>query len=773
MKLRAKFILFFTILFASLATLGALYFNYSVRKSFKEQILNNLSVLTEENESTYFAFTGQLRTLTINWSSDNYIKELAEKIVDQSLSPTARAKASDDFGVYLRDKKMLYNKSVAIVDVLDDQGIVVASNQNERIGVDEGEEEREHGMHYFSKTINADFGEAFVRGIVFEEDESTEPMSHVTTRLFSTKLDAEGKFIPLPAVLLVHFVSLTQLADILQGLNKLEDNKLTGKGFIQSFETSDTYLVNSNRLLVTPTRLEPNVTYTTHISTAPVEECLQNGKEITGEYLNYRGSPVFGVSMCLVEDGLVLIKEIETWEAYKLFTLLWQGTISYGGIVFMTIIIATFLTARSLLHRIRIVTSAAEKVAHGDFTAYASFRGNDEISILATTFNTMTAKLRDLYRNLEDKVAKRTKLLKLDKAKIEALLQSIGEGIISTDEQGKVIKVNHAAEKMLGRKEYELLGKMFTEIVPAYNEKGEVIHNEARALSIVLARGAPPTPFLASFARKDGTRFPVSVLVSPVIFEGSLIGATAAIRDTTKEKEIEKMRLDLLSLASHQLRTPLSGTKWLIETLRKGIHGPLNKEQDEYIEEIYKINERMTGLVSDMLSALRIESGMESFQTEAVSVSSLFDALSSTMTPVAQAKQIFLRFNTEESATLATARELLRNILESFISNAITYSPAGTEVSVDIKNDPTSVTFSVTDHGIGVPKDEQAGIFSRFYRASNARTANTRGSGLGLYIASVLAEKIAGKVYFVSEEGKGSTFYVWVPKEVNKNSSNG
>lgn len=762
MSLRTKFILFFTILFASLATLGALYFNYSVRKSFKEQILNNLSVLAEENESTYFAFTGQLRTLATNWSSDNYIKELAEKIVDQSLSSTTRAKATDDFGTYLRDKKMLYNKSVTIVDILNDQGIVIASNRNDRIGVDEGKEEREHGVHYFSKTINADFGEAFVRSIVFEEDESTEPMFHVTTRLFSTKLDAEGKFIPLPAVLLVHFVSLQQLSDILQGLNKSEDNRITEKGFIRSFETSEAYLVNSNRLIVTPTRFEPNVTYTTHISTTPVEECLQNGKDVIGEYLNYRGLPVFGVSMCLVEDGLVLIKEIEMEESYKLFSILWQRTIIYGGIFFTVIIIATFIATRSILRRIRIVTSAAEKVTHGDFTAYASFQGNDEISVLATTFNTMTAKLRDLYRNLEYRVAQRTKLLKLDKAKIEALLQSIGEGIISTDEYGKVIKINHSAEKMLQWKEDEILGKMFTETIPAYDEKGEVIPPADRALPIVLTRGVPTT-LLASFARKDGSRFPVSVLVNPVILEGNLVGATAAIRDITKEKEIEKMRLDLLSLASHQLRTPLSGTKWLIETLRKGIHGPLNKEQDEYIEEIYKINERMTGLVSDMLSALRIESGMESFQVEAVSVSSLFDALSVTMTPLAQAKQIFLRFNTEESATLETARELLRNILESFISNAIVYSPAGTEISVDVKNEPASITFSVTDHGIGIPKDEQSEIFSRFYRASNARVANTRGSGLGLYIASVLAEKIGGKVSFVSEEGKGSTFFVHVP----------
>lgn len=765
MKLRTKFILFFTLLFISLAIFTAIYFNYQIQASFKEQILNNLRIIAEKNESTYFAFIGQLKTLTINWSSDNYIKELAEKIVDQSLSSASRAKAVDDFGIYLRDKKILYNKSVIIVDIINDQGIIVASNRKERIGIDEYKEETEHNTHYFSKTINAGFGEAFVRSIVFEEDESKEPMFHVTTRLFSTKLNAEGNFIPLPAVLLIHFVSLPQLVNLLWGENEPVPNRLTDEGFMQSFKTSDIYIVNKDRLLVTPTRFEPNFTYTTHISTMPVEECFQNGREMTGEYINYRGSPVFVSAMCLIDDGLVLIKEISTKEAYELFNSLQQKTIALGSIFFAIIIIITLFIMYKLVHRIDLVSIAVKKISHGDFAVKVPDGGSDEISELAKSFNIMTLKLRDLYQNLEHKVVERTRLLKLDKAKIEALLQSIGEGIIATNEHGNITKINHAAEKMLKWEEGEVLGKIFTEIIPAYNEKGEIIPQNDRALSITLARGVPAS-LLASFERKDGTRFPVSALVTPIIFEGRLVGATAAFRDVTKEKEIEKTRHDFLSLASHQFRTPLSGTKWLIETMQRGIIGKLTDKQKRYIDQLYIINERMIKLVSDMLGVLRLNADTAGINLEFFSVAEFYNDFALSVEIIAKTKGIQIKklFDDRKALVVYADRELLKTILECFISNAINYSSAGQEVIFDAKEDNGNVVFSVKDFGIGIPEEEQNRIFEQFYRASNAKLADPEGNGLGLHISRTLARKMGAEISFESEKGKGTIFYLQVPQ---------
>lgn len=767
MKLRSKFILFLSILFVFLFAVAFVYVYSFVRTSFKDQTLNNLFVLSEEKEATYFTFLKQLKTVGSNWSSDFYIKELSEKIVDQSLPSTVRTKAVHDFSSYLRDKKMRYDASVIMVDLLDERGIVVASSREDRIGLDEGAEEREHQAIYFSKAIMADFGQAFARNLVIEKDEFPNPMFHITTRMFSNTLNEEGVFAPLPAVLLVHLDSLPLLTDLLRGtVKETTEEALTNTGFIQNFKTSDIYLVNKNRLLVTPTRIQETPDFQTYITTEPIEKCFKNGsEEFIGEYVNHYGVRVFGASMCLPNEEIVIMNEISTIEAYEFFNALLAKSIVAGIFIFFSITIVVFLVIRAPFRKISLIADAAGRVARGDFTANIPAKGTDEFSMLAEAFNIMTGRLQKLYRSLETKVSERTLQLKQSVTETEALIGSIGEGIIATDNKGTIIKANRITEKMFGWRADELIGRAFHEALPAYNEKGDpILMKDDVVLSVILTNTS--TALTALLVKKDGTQLPVSMIVTPVILGNRTIGTIASMRDITKEREIEKMRIDLLSLASHQLRTPLSGTKWLIETLRKGIHGSLTKEQDEYLEEIYKINERMTGLVSDMLSALRIENGLDSFTRETVSVSSLFDAIEELMIPAARKKNIVIRFTKrEQDISLTTARELLRNILESFISNAIVYSPQGTEVIVDVTEDKETVIFSVKDFGIGIPKKEQKDIFSRFYRASNARVVNTRGTGLGLYMSSMLSKKIGARVGFESEEGKGSTFFLWVPKE--------
>jgi two-component system phosphate regulon sensor histidine kinase PhoR len=239
-------------------------------------------------------------------------------------------------------------------------------------------------------------------------------------------------------------------------------------------------------------------------------------------------------------------------------------------------------------------------------------------------------------------------------------------------------------------------------------------------------------------------------------------------RDITKEKELEETRKNLLSLASHQLRTPLSGTRWLIETLKKGLKGSFNKDQEEYLDEIYKINERMTELVHDMMGILRIEGDVTQVQKKLTSTDAVLNALLDTLEGAIKSKQIVLRLPENSNYMINTDPLILRNILESLVSNAINYSATGSEVIISIKKNSTQLVFSIKDFGIGIPKKEQRQIFERFYRASNAKTFDTNGTGLGLYITSMLAKKIGVLLSFESEEGVGTTFYVHVPYSVTE-----
>ena len=360
------------------------------------------------------------------------------------------------------------------------------------------------------------------------------------------------------------------------------------------------------------------------------------------------------------------------------------------------------------------------------------------------------------------------------KAKNEALLESIGEGVIAVDARGKILFVNHAFEELLGWKQNEVVGKLMVEVVPREDEAGNPIPFKESILSQVLA-GKKVTTTTAIlpvfyFVRKNKTRFLVSIVVTPVIIDNNIIGAIEIFRDITKEKEQEKLRTDFLSLASHQLRTPLSGIKWLIETMQKGLTGKIEKKEKEYLDQIYQVNERMIQLVSEMLGVLRLESESGPIKKEKVLISNLYKDISITMTVAAKSRKIILHsaLKDHKLAAVETNQEILKNILECFISNAINYSKNGQEVVLDAKEEPDAVVFSVKDSGIGIPKEEQKGIFERFHRGSNAKNLRPGGTGLGLNIARMLAEKIGAAISFESKENKGSTFYLRLPKVNDK-----
>ena len=353
------------------------------------------------------------------------------------------------------------------------------------------------------------------------------------------------------------------------------------------------------------------------------------------------------------------------------------------------------------------------------------------------------------------------------RAKDEALLASIGEGLVAVDKNGKTIVVNLAAEKMLGWKVEEMIGKTFFEFARLEDKEGKIIPLHERPVEMARASGTTTTTTAEYYyVRKDGTKLPVSIAATPVMVAGKNIGAVEVFRDITREKEIEKLRVDFLSLASHQLRTPLSGTKWLIETMQRGVIGAITSKQKGYLDEIYNINERMIKLVFDMLNVLRLESGVVSPKNELVSVSMLFEELQTMMAAAAKNRGVLLRnaLKDHRKFEMETDFQMLKNILETFVSNAINYSMPGQEVILDVKEETTNIVFFVQDSGIGIPKEEQKIIFERFYRGSNAKALKPDGTGLGLYIASLLADKIGAKILFESEEGKGATFYLRIPR---------
>lgn len=401
-----------------------------------------------------------------------------------------------------------------------------------------------------------------------------------------------------------------------------------------------------------------------------------------------------------------------------------------------------------------------------------------------------TSELKEAYATLEKKVRDRTQSLEdanlaiqnviedlnaeksnseMIRAKEEAMLLSIGDGLLACDEKRRIILMNKSAERMLGWKSAEVIGKDFSNIVVAQNEKGEVVPLAQRPLSTALSFSATTAITVADptyfYMRKDKTRFPVSILVTPIILNGKVIGAVDAFRDITHEKEVDRAKSEFVALASHQLRTPLTSISWYSEMILSGDAGVITPGQKKYFDRIYEGNKRMIELVDALLNVSRIEIGTFKISPEPIDIVIIAKNAIDEQKEKIVAKRIkFTKRLGNNIPMLHADPELLRMVFQNILSNAVKYTPSGGEVRFTISfSAKRGVTVKISDTGFGIPKAQQNQIFTKLFRADNVRLKDIDGTGLGLYIAKSVVDNSGGKIWFKSEENKGSTFYVMFP----------
>lgn len=401
MKLRSKFILFFTFLMAILIASMIFYLNSYFKHYFKTSTLNNFQVLAELSEGSYLSFINTLKIRTVDWSSDRYIRKTVEDILKTPIKD--RQLLVRELNEYLKSEKIIYNPNVLIIDILDKDGIVLASSRDNRLGVDEKKEELEKGVNKFSEAIKADFGQSFATAVVSEEDEHADPMIHITTRIFSAKTYSTGLLAPLDAVMIIHFINTERLRDILIGNLQKEKDKISINSLTEHYKTMDVYLVNKDRLMITPSRFGQDVILKQKVETEPVKACLEEGREIKGEYLDYQGKTVLGASMCLKTDGLVLILEAESQEIFTPIKDISQFLILIGLITSVLIFIGIIFLSNWLLSGLKMIINVAEKVSNNNFKERVRLNSKDEIGYLAKVFNRMLDSLEGHYKNIDAK----------------------------------------------------------------------------------------------------------------------------------------------------------------------------------------------------------------------------------------------------------------------------------------------------------------------------------------------------------------------------------
>ncbi|MDB5184425.1 MAG: hypothetical protein JWN38_233 [Candidatus Saccharibacteria bacterium] len=352
------------------------------------------------------------------------------------------------------------------------------------------------------------------------------------------------------------------------------------------------------------------------------------------------------------------------------------------------------------------------------------------------------------------------------RAQAEALFNSIGEGAIATDEFGRITRINPIALGMLGYKERELLGEWFPKKIVALTDQDTPVNLIDRPITKAFLTGKSATEKMF-YRKKDGTVLPVIITVSPILLADRPIGAIEVFRDITLEEEVDRMKSEFISLASHQLRTPLSAIKTYSHMLVDGYMGEVTPAQKKSLRTIITATNRMNELISTLLNITRIESGTINIVPKTLKIERACEEVIKELSLAAADKEISMTLSQKGrgTTTVKTDNLILKEIISNLVSNAIKYTNEGGAIRIEVQGRPRDVLVAIHDNGWGIPKASHDQVFSKFFRAQNTVKRETTGTGLGLYLVKGLLERLNGEIWFESAEGKGTSFYFTLPKE--------
>ncbi len=225
---------------------------------------------------------------------------------------------------------------------------------------------------------------------------------------------------------------------------------------------------------------------------------------------------------------------------------------------------------------------------------------------------------------------------------------------------------------------------------------------------------------------------------------------TGVAQDVSKHRELNQAKTDFVTIASHQLRTPLSIIKWYVDYLVMGDAGPLNEEQEKYLKEVYKSNERLIELVNALLDVSRIDVGTFCIDPEPTDIIERAEAALKPFAAEIEAKKINMIKEYDDFPPLSLDPRLTKMIFANIISNAVKYTPENGTIKIVIKKTEHDIFIKVSDSGIGIPREEQPKMFTKLFRGGNAKKLESVGTGLGLYIVKAIIEKSGGKIWFHS-----------------------
>ena len=471
-----------------------------------------------------------------------------------------------------------------------------------------------------------------------------------------------------------------------------------------------------------------------------VKEAILRAGAGSQEFVSKNGIEMIGAFAPAKKLGWSIIFQQTKKEAYSfVYKMRNTATVIILVALFLSILVS-YILAESLSKPILKVIDVSKNVAAGDFTKKVEIKSRDEMSDLAVNFNNMITELSNFSKMQADKLS--------------AIVYSINDGLILTDENNRIVLMNNRASEMLGvprdTKEplfYIVKNEMLVSAMKQVYEKPE------KVLEVDLSSSKP---FFVS----------VSTQIITDSNKRKIVGIIFIMRDITGIKEVEKMKEDFFHGITHDLRNPLTSMLGFLKFLLDGSVGPINEKQKHFLDIVNKSSNRLLGMINDILDVAKLEVGKMELSLVQFDVKNLAERVCGSMMSKAMEGKLELSCADMPSTTISADEGLIERVLINLVGNAIKYTPLDGKVTISAKEKNTDVQIAVIDTGEGIASEYLDKIFDKFQQV----TGRSRGgTGIGLTITKYIVEAHLGKIWVESKLGGGSQFIFSIPKGLKKN----
>ena len=468
----------------------------------------------------------------------------------------------------------------------------------------------------------------------------------------------------------------------------------------------------------------------------------------SSEYEDFRGAMQVGAYAPVPDIQSVVVIQQPKDEAYIAASRMKKTAAFVIAAVFLAAIGFSLTLAQTLTKPLLALTEAAEAVAQGGFPKEVALGTGDELQEFGDTFNRMVTRLRGYAEMQVDR-------LLVEQKKTEAILFSIGDGIVMADTEGVIQLANRKAKEVLGSDEVE--GKRFEDILASGTEL-------RRAVLEAVAKPDEKAVLevdLSSEEHRLFVRVSAERLVSPS--KGTVLGTVTALHDVTFEKELDKMKEEFLHSITHDLRNPLGSIVGFLEFLRKGVVGVLNPQQKGMVESMLKSANRLMTLVNNILDVAKMETHELEMNMKEASLAGLASHSLDILGSLAQRRGIALELDASEEFTAVCDPDQIERVITNLLGNAIKFAPDDGRIVVHVVDTGPEHRLCVEDNGPGIPATHLDKIFAKFEQVPGQKRG---GTGLGLTICKKFVEAHKGRIWVESELGKGARFYFTIPKDL-------